>query len=90
MITLKSTLRALAASLLLTVVANSAMAQSAAPPKWFRYANSIEAAWTVSNTDPMRYDIQRKKKESQAPAQRVIVLYPVSYTHLTLPTKRIV
>lgn len=74
--TLKSTLRAAAAGALLMAFAGSAMAQSAAPPKWFRYASSIDATWTVSAPDPMRYEIQRKKKESQAPAQRVLVLYP--------------
>ncbi len=76
MITLKPTLRVAAASLLLALVAWPAIAQSAAPSKWFRYASSIDTTWTVSSADPMRYEIQRKKKDSQGPAQRVLVLYP--------------
>ena len=44
--TLKSTLRAAAAGALLMAFAGAAMAQSAAPPKWFRYASSIDATWT--------------------------------------------
>lgn len=75
MSTLKSMLRIVAASLLLAFVAGPAIAQSA-PSKWFRYASSIDATWTVSSTDPMRYEIQRKKKDSQGPGQRVLVLYP--------------
>jgi putative ABC transport system substrate-binding protein len=76
MITLRSTIRAVGASLLLALLAGPALAQSAAPPKWFRYASSIDANWTVSNADPMRYEIRRKKKDSQASVQRVLVLYP--------------
>jgi putative ABC transport system substrate-binding protein len=79
MIAVKFMMRAMIASVVLAFYASSAMAQSAAPanpaPKWFRYANSIEASWNVTSPNPMRFEIQRKKKE-QGAAQRVMVLYP--------------
>jgi len=46
--------------------------------KWFRYAPSIERAWTVSATeaDPLRFEITRKTSGKGTSTHRVLVLYP--------------
>jgi putative ABC transport system substrate-binding protein len=71
-------LHAVVASLAVLPLAALAAAQPSPTPKWFRYAANIEETWKVSEAaaGPMQFEIQRKKKDSGASSQRILVLYP--------------
>ncbi len=72
-----ATLLAAVGSLTLWPSASPVLAQQSAPvAKWFRYAPSIERTWTVSTTDPLRFEITRKTTSKGASTSRVLVLYP--------------
>jgi putative ABC transport system substrate-binding protein len=74
----RASLLAIVVSSTLWSLALQATAQSSPASKWFRYASGLDGTWTVSEAagNPMQFEIHRKKQDSGASSQRILVLYP--------------